>query len=256
MLKQPFLTLATVAVAACVDQPPATELAATEQAATTAIDRNRNPAGFVEGDPYTPDFDPADMDTHIDAPYYPLPVGAKWHYEHVTDEGTETIDVAVLGGTKAIGGTRGRIVRDIARLDGELLEETTDWFAQDDDDNVWYLGEATKFHNPDGTVTTKGSWQTGKRGAKPGTIMLARPKIGDQYRQEYLAGEAEDYAVVVALRKTVTVPAGTFKNCLQTRDKSTLDVTLDELKTYCPGVGLVLIEEGDSREELVSYSGL
>jgi hypothetical protein len=242
--------------AGCVDPVDDSTATAERQSGAGLDDDDRNPAAFpAPGNPYRPDFDPTEMDTHIDMPMNPLPVGATWRFRAITDEGTEIIDVTVLPGTRAIGGTRGRIIHDVARLNGVLREDTLDWFAQDDDDNVWYLGEATSFYD-NGTVSHAGSWETGKNGAKPGVQMLADPRIGDKYRQEFRKGHAEDYAIVIGFNKTVTVPAGTFHGCMQTRDKSTLDLTLDERKTYCPGIGLVLIEEGDIREELISYSGL
>src|SRR5204863_9455499 len=131
--------------------------------------------------------------------------------------------------------------------DGVLIEDTLDFFAQDDDDNVWYLGEDTSAFSADGTVSHAGSWRTGVDGAVPGTNMLTRRKVGDTYRQEFSAGNAEDFATIVALDASVTVTAGTFRHCVQTQDQSTLDPGLDELKTFCPNVGLVLTEEGEDR---------
>jgi hypothetical protein len=254
MLATPFAILTACAVD---EGRSADELAANAPGPASAEvdDDDRNPAPLDPTEPYDPDFDPADLDTHIDQPMFPLPVGAKWKYRSVTEDGVEIIRVTVLPGTVAIGGTRARAVRDTAHLDGVLIESTTDWFAQDDDDNVWYLGEAT-VKITDGVSSPEGSWKTGVDGAQPGVVMLARPRLRDTYRQEYLAGHAEDYAKVVGFGKTVSVPAGTFHGCMQTRDRSTLDLALDELKTYCPGIGLVLTEEGGVREELISYSGL
>ena len=86
--------------------------------------------------------------------------------------------------------------------------------------------------------------------------MLGRPRVGARYRQEYLAGEAEDFADVIELDVSVSVAAGQFEGCVRTHDQSVIDPELDEIKTYCPGVGNVLVEEGDVREELVEYAGL
>ena len=62
--------------------------------------------------------------------------------------------------------------------------------------NVWYLGEDTKEYENGKVVSTKGSWEAGVNGARGGLIMPAHPRPGMQYRQEYLAGEAEDKARV------------------------------------------------------------
>ena len=100
------------------------------------------------------------------------------------------------------------------------MEDTRDWFAQDDAGNVWYFGENTALIDDRGLpVDLSGTWTAGVDGAQPGIVMEAAPAIGDFYRQEFLLGEAEDLAEVSSLTETVTVPfpPGTFENCLKTR---------------------------------------
>ena len=59
----------------------------------------------------------------------------------------------------------------------------------------------------DGVVTsTEGSWESGVDGAAARVLMPADPTVGLEYRQEYLAGEAEDAARVVALDATADAP--------------------------------------------------
>src|SRR6185436_2584802 len=89
--------------------------------------------------------------------------------------------------------------------DNELTEETFDWYAQDKEGNVWYLGEDSREYD-DGNVSVEGSWETGVDGAEAGIIMEANPQIGDSYRQEYYKGHAEDMGDVVSLNASVTVP--------------------------------------------------
>jgi hypothetical protein len=130
-----------------------------------------------------------------------------------------------------------------------------DWYAQDSDGNVWYLGEDTCEYEDGACVSTEGSWEWGRDGALPGVAMWADPKVdGQPYYQEFYPGEAEDVGEVVEVGLSVTVPAGTFDDCVKTHDTSTLDATLDEQKTFCRGVGNVLVEEGDVTEELVESS--
>jgi len=60
-------------------------------------------------------------------------------------------------------------------------------------------------------------------------------------------------SAVVALNVTVRVPAGTFRNCLQTQETTLLETDLLEQKYYAPGIGNVLTvnsRNGD-RVELV-----
>ncbi len=76
-------------------------------------------------------------------------------------------------------------MRDTVTRDGELIEDTFDWYAQDREGNIWYLGENTaEFQN--GKLSTKaGSFEAGVDGAQEGIIMPADPQDGMQYRQEY-----------------------------------------------------------------------
>ena len=235
-----------------VPQPAPDELA-NELALVTCSD---NPAPFDPTRPYDPDVEPDDLGPRVSNPFFPLPVGARWVYRAVTPDGVERGVVTVKEGSKDLWGTRARIVRDTARLDGELLEDTFDWFAEDEDGNAWYMGENTTQYEGGEPVGHEGSWKSGVHGALPGVVMLGDPQPGCRYRQEYLAGEAEDWARVVALEQTVTVAAGHFTGCIKTRERSVIDPDLDEIKYFCPGIGLTLVEEGDQREELISYSGL
>ena len=142
--------------------------------------------------------DPSNFVTTVDNPYYPLPVGRVMVYQGTRDGVAQTDTVTVTSATKVIEGVRAVVVRDVATdSHHRTLEATLDWFAQDKQGNVWYLGEDTKAYNPDGSVDTSGSWMAGVNGAIPGFIMEAHPKIPDAYRQEYLKGQAEDTAWIV-----------------------------------------------------------
>ncbi|HUS65425.1 MAG TPA: hypothetical protein VMZ28_12825 [Kofleriaceae bacterium] len=215
-----------------------------------------NPAPFDEDADYEPAVAADALSASVTNELFPLPVGATWTYEAETPDGLERIEVSVESGTYGVWGAEARVVRDSAYLDDELIEDTDDWFAQDDAGNVWYMGEATAEYEAGEVISTEGSWTSGEGGALPGVNMLGAPQVGDTYRQEYLAGEAEDYAIVMSLDEEVTVEAGTFTGCMKTHDLSAIDPELDEFKYYCPGVGTVLVEEGDVREELVAYDGL
>jgi len=216
----------------------------------------QGPAPFDPGQTYAPDVDAATLTAEITNPLYPAPLGARWVYESQTDEGLERAEVTVMSDPYAVWGTSARVVKDTVLLDGTLAEDTLDWYGQDPDGNVWYLGEDTAEY-ANGVVTTReGSWESGVAGALPGIIMLGTPDLGHVYRQEYLAGEAEDLAQIVSTSESVTVPAGSFTGCTKTRERSAIDLEVDELKYYCPGVGIVLEEEGDTRVELIESSGL
>ena len=80
------------------------------------------------------------------------------------------------------------------------------------------LREDTREYEDGKVVSTKGSWEAGVDGAKPGIIMQADPKVGQSYHQEYYKGEAEDMAKVQSLNESVTVPYGSFDHVLVTRE--------------------------------------
>jgi hypothetical protein len=74
--------------------------------------------------------------------------------------------------------------------------------------------------------------------------MLAKPKVGAAYRQEYLAGVAEDLGKVLRLNAAVSIAVGAFEPCLETKEWSPLELGAVEHKFYCPtGGGVALIEE-------------
>ena len=172
--------------------------------------------------------------------------GTKYLYESKTNVGTERIEVEVTNERKQVLGIPVTVVRDRVYLDEVLLEDTRDWYAQDTSENVWYFGEEVSNYENGQFKDNAGAWEAGVDGAKPGIVMPADPKVGDSYRQEYYRGKAEDMGDIVALGKSVTVPYGTFNDCLQTRDWSRIEKTLNEFKYYCPSVGFLVKEENVS----------
>ncbi|MEJ7741010.1 MAG: hypothetical protein WKF97_26630 [Chitinophagaceae bacterium] len=121
-----------------------------------------------------------------------------------------------------------------------MIEKAIDWYAQDNEGNLWYFGEAVDNYNSNGTLKDHaGSWEAGVDGAQPGTIMPANPKAGMAYREEYYFNHAEDRAEVIATGQTVVIPFGTYENCIKTRNWTELEPDLNENKLYAPGIGLV-----------------
>lgn len=205
-------------------------------------------------EPYAPVIDPANFVDVIDNAYWPLVPGTTFIYEGETDEGLEHIEVYVTRETRVVMGVACTVVRDTVALDGELVEETFDWYAQDKDGNVWYFGEDSKEYEDGEVVSSAGSWEAGVDGALPGIVMYAQPAVGQVYRQEYYPGEAEDMAEVINLTESETVPYGSYDNLLMTREWTPLEPDVAEHKYYAPGVGLILevvVEGGSGRIELI-----
>ncbi len=184
--------------------------------------------------------------------------GSVWVYSETDADGNELqVEVTVTDETKDIIGITATVVHDVVTMDGEIIEDTLDWYAQDTAGNLWYLGEDTTEYENGEAVSTAGSWEAGVDGAQPGIILPADPQVGMAYRQEYYAGEAEDEAEVLSLDESVDVPFGAFDGCLQTEDSTPLDPDVVEHKYYAEGVGPVLVVQvsgGESREELISFT--
>jgi hypothetical protein len=214
--------------------------------------QEKEPASDTEA--YNPVIDPADFTSSIDNPYLPLTPGTTFVYEGDTGEGFEYIEVTVTNETKEILGVRCVVVEDTVTIDGEIAEATYDWYAQDNAGNVWYFGEDSKEYENGEVVSTTGSWEAGVDGALPGIIMKARPVIGEEYRQEYYAGEAEDMARVEGLNESAAVPTGSYTGCLKTYEWTPLEPDLKEYKYYMQGIGMVLetqVEDESLRIELI-----
>jgi hypothetical protein len=201
--------------------------------------------------------DPADFTTNIDNPYWPMRPGSHWVYREVENGETQRVDVTVTNQTKTLSGIEARVVHDRVSRNGETLEDTYDWYAQDSAGNLWYLGEDTAEYENGNLKTKEGSWAAGVHGAEPGVVVPANPKQGMTYREEYYAGHAEDGAEVLGVDSQVQVPFGRFKNALLTRNYSTIEPTVEEMKLYAKGVGPVmelLVSGGSGRTELLSYT--
>jgi hypothetical protein len=250
MNRAPLAILLTAALAACTAAPDAGSADPSSQVAGM-------PAASERDEPYAPEIDPATFVEAVDNPYFPLAPGTLWVYEGSGDAEGETDTVEVLTETRTVMGVVCTAVRDVVSMDGEPVEVTEDWYAQDADGNVWYFGEETAEYENGEVVSTAGAWEAGVDGAQPGIIMPAEPQVGVTYRQEFYAGEAEDMAKAVEIGASATVPQGSFTDVLVTEDWTPLEPEVAERKSYAPGLGLVREEQvrgGDAGFALVEFN--
>jgi hypothetical protein len=244
--------------------PPATAAAPSAAVATTGAPTAtatptprpiaRNPAPVDAAVAYRPSIEPADFSTTIDNPFFPLVPGTIFIYEG----GDERIEVTVTSDTRMVMGVETVVVRDIVTVGDTVTEDTFDWYAQDRAGNVWYFGEETRSFDGgpagDPAGDPAGSWEAGVDGAQPGIVMLADPRGGDVYRQEFLKGEAEDLALVRRLDGTIKVRAGSYENALVTEEWTPLEPDAVEYKYYARGIGNVgerLVVGGNDTMDLV-----
>jgi hypothetical protein len=195
----------------------------------------------------------------IDNPYSPMQPDTRVVLHELEDGECKVNDVVVTHAAKhdfrgAYAGLSARPVIDRVWADpacngkrGTLLEDTTDWFGQDNGGNVWYFGEDTIEYlfdddgHPIGS-TREGSWEAGRDGARAGIVMFMHPVVGMYYRQEYSAGVAEDNASVEKVDIRVATPLGRFRECVKTRETTPLSPGDVEYKFYCRNIGLVRVE--------------
>jgi hypothetical protein len=208
------------------------------------------------GEPVT--LDPANFVERIDNPFLPLLPGSRWVYRETDAEGARgKVTVTVTTRTREILGIDATVVHDKVTEGGDLVENTFDWYAQDECGNVWYMGEDTKEYKDGKVVSTAGSWEAGVDGAQAGVVMPGDPHVGLRYRQEYYEGEAEDRGEIVSLDAQAQVPFGHFRPVITTKDTTPLHPRILEFKFYAEGVGVVLavgISGGSDREELLRFT--
>ncbi len=202
-------------------------------------------------EPYAPVIDPANFVGVVDNPYMPLIPGITFIYEGRTEKGDEHVEVTVQSDTKTIMGINCVVVLDTVTVDGQLEEQTWDWYAQDKQGNVWYFGEDSKEYKDGQASSTKGSWEAGVDGALPGIVMQAQPTVGQTYRQEYYKGEAEDWASVLSLTESVSIPFGSYSDVLMTNEWAGLDnPPIYEHKYYAKDMGFIMTKYVEGGFEL------
>ena len=200
--------------------------------------------------------DPDRFSATVDNRFWPMKPGTRWTYRESEGGETLTVVVTATSETKRLAnGVEARVVRDTVTTEsGELIEDTLDWYAQDDEGNVWYMGEDTAEFE-DGEISSReGAWEAGVDGALPGIAMPAKPEDGMQYRQEYYEGEAEDNGEILSTEEQAQVPAGHYTDVVLTKDTIALEPKVLEFKLYAPDVGPVLVfgvSGGAGREELI-----
>ena len=160
-------------------------------------------------------------------------------YRLIYKDGEDTLTITVLDETKTVDGVKTRIVEERETAGGKLEEVSRNYFAIDKaTGDVYYFGEDVDMYKNGKVTGHGGSWFSGVSGAKFGLMIPAKPRVGDKYYQEVAPAAAMDRAEVVSISETFTVPAGTFKNCLRTRESSGLESGTAE-KLYAPDVGLL-----------------
>jgi hypothetical protein len=195
--------------------------------------------------PTAPTSDRVDLDeptfsnpTEITNPFFPISEQARLIQLGVDEGESLRAEAALMPGIKSIAWNGQEIETVVSQFvaygDGRILEVAYDYFAQDDEGNVWYFGEDV-FNYEDGEVVdTEGTWLAGKDGP-PGMIMPADPQVGNVFRPENIPGFAFEEVAVVATDVTVNGPRGPIEGAIETSELQA-DGNL-ETKHFAPGYG-------------------
>ena len=192
----------------------------------------------------------------VDNPWLPLKPGTTFVYKGVKDGRAQRDVVTVTHKTRTVNGAPCVVVFDRVFSGGHVSERTSDYYTQDQKGNVWYFGEDTAELDAKGHVTSReGTWHAGVKGAKAGIFMPARPRVGDGGFQEFWKGHAEDHFRVLSTNASVTVPYGSFKHALRTKETSPLEPGIVDNTYYVRGIGQVFevtVKGGKETARLVS----
>ena len=212
----------------------------------------------THSDTYSVGIDRRVFTTEIDNPFLPLKPGNRWVYEG-TGDGGETMRsvVEVMSVTREVMGVNCVVVRERTSVDGQLVEDTYDWYAQDVEGTVWQFGENSLEYAHGRLVSAPSDWEAGVSGARPGIAMKANAQVGDRYRQEFNPGEETEVGEVLSLDERMVGQYGIFDGVLEIRDYAPLGTGSIEHRYFAHGVGMVLevtTRGGSATSELVGMT--
>jgi hypothetical protein len=178
--------------------------------------------------------------------WLPLEVGTQWVREGFTDVGNRRVPHRVVSTVTDVS-REVEGVSTVALLDqdfdgGQLVQQSLDYLARDEQGNVWYLGSYTEEYEGGEFVTATDAWLAGVKGAKPGILMQADPRTGTPpyFVAQPPGGEEEvDVAQVVETGQSECVPFKCYKDLLVIREGKEAAPD-NEFKYYAPGVGQIL----------------
>ncbi len=203
------------------------------------------------------DFDRKNFDrsTKVDNEWFPLPAGKRLVFEGSTrEEGKRVrhrVVFTVTDLTKVIDGVRTVMIWELDYTEGALVEGELAFFAQDNDGNVWHLGQYPEEYEGEKFVAAP-AWLAGLKGAKPGVVMQAEPRLGTpSYSQGFAPPPINwvDHAKIYKLGARTCVPVRCYTDVLVTREFETGKPEAYQVKYYARGVGNVRVGWAGSRDK-------
>jgi hypothetical protein len=177
----------------------------------------------------------------IDNPFLPLAVGSVHVMEGEEDGAALSVTRTVLDETEQVGGVTTRVLQEREEEEGEVVEISRNFIAQAADGSVCYFGEDVDIYEGGEIVAHEGAWRAGSGDAQPGILMPAEPELGMTYAQEIAVDmDAWDHASHVAEGASITVPAGTYDDTIQTIEWTPIEPLDISRKAYARGVGMIV----------------
>ena len=166
----------------------------------------------------------------VTGPWFPLEERAVRRYvvEDGRRSGTVTVEVA---GRQQVAGLQATGVVTRTRVAGQEPSTVTRWYAQDEDGNVWLVGEDD----------AGGAWRAGESGAQAGLAMPAEPRVGDAWVTAQVPGEEPG---TVLVEESATLEAED-DDTVRTTEVASDGTTTDNV--YVAGLGLVVSVAADGR---------
>lgn len=196
--------------------------------------------------------------TEITNEYLPFAQGGRWIYEGTKEGKPYRVEVAVTNDTKTIewdgNTTDARVLRHRGWVEGVLIEEAFDYYAQGDDGGVWYFGEDVDNYENGKLKDHGGSWLAGKGGALPALLMPGDPSVGQVFFSEDIPKrDIVERDEILSLNEPAETPDGTVNNGLLLGATQPDGTT--ERKIFVPDVGEVLARSAEGEVQLVRRLG-
>lgn len=257
-------TVFLLVLSACASGSPIAEakrvplLAADEPLAASASVVESSICNRVDGP--SCDFDHSNFDdpTSIDNEWLPMKPGTRLVFEGTTNEDNQLLHhrviITITDLTKVIDGINSVVSWDRDFSEGELVEAELAFFAQDNDGNVWRMGEHPEEYE-NGVFVEAPTWMAGINGATAGISMLGDPVVGTLSYSQGWSAEVEflDRGRVKNFQKQTCVSVNCFENVLVIDEFSVEEYGAHQLKYFARSVGNILVRwsgNDESMEEL------
>lgn len=148
------------------------------------------------------------------------------------------MEVSPREAPETLAGISATVVDVTHWADDEVVEKSRDYYAQHTSGVVHYIAELVDDYEGGKIIGHDGQWTVGEKGSKVGIFMPTTVKVGAVFEQERVPGISQNRAKVLSTTRTVKVPAGTFKDCIEIEEYDVIEKATAR-KWYCPGVGFV-----------------